>query len=123
MMLRKRHEHGEGRLGCLFGVILLLAGLLVAYKMIPIKVKAAEIRDVVRDEAKSAGSHDDKRIAEAIIDKAKREGIPITKENIEIERTSSNSQIRVEVRYTVPVEFPGFTYQWNFHHKAENPVF
>ena len=122
MMMRIR-ERGEGRLGCLFGVILLLIALLVAYKMIPIKVKAAEIRDVVHDEAKSAGTHNDKRIREAILDKAKREGLPIATENIEIERTNSNSQIRVEVKYTVPVEFPGFTYQWNFRHKAENPIF
>lgn len=123
MMLRKIHERGEGRLGCLFGVILLLVGLLIAYKMIPIKVKAAEIRDVVHDEAKSAGTHRDDRIRKAILDVAVKEGLPITEDNIEIERTVNASQIRVEVKYTVPVEFPGYTYQWNFHHKAENPIF
>lgn len=29
----------------------------------------------------------------------------------------------MEVEYTIPVEFPGYTYQWNFHHKLDRPIF
>ena len=122
MMLRNRRERGEGQLGCLFGLALLLVGILVAYKMIPVKVKAAEMRDVVIDEAKSAGTHTDKRIMEEILAKAQQLDLPVEKDNVEIERMSNNT-IRVEVKYTVPVAFPGYTYNWDFHHKAENPVF
>lgn len=123
MRLRNRRERGEGQLGCVFGIIVLLLGILVAYKMIPVKVKAAEMRDIVQDEAKSAGTHRDKQIRETILRKAKDLDLPIEDDNLEIERINNNSSIRIEVKYTVPVEFPGYTYQWNFHHKAENPVF
>lgn len=122
MMLRNRRERGEGQMGCLFGVVLLLIAVLIAYKMIPIKVKAAEIRDVVFDEAKSAGTHSDTRIREAIVLKAQRLQLPIEKENIDIVRDNNNT-ISVDVKYTVPIQFPGYVYQWQFHHHAENPIF
>ena len=122
MMLRNGRERGEGKLGCLFGLVILLIALLIAYKMIPIKVKAAEMRDIVTDEARSAGTHRDNVILDNILERAKQLELPVTKDNVSIVR-SSNSMITIDVKYTVPVEFPGYTYQWEFHHHAENPIF
>lgn len=121
MMLRKRGERGEGQLGCLVGIVLLLLGALVAYKMIPIKVKAAEMRDTVKDESKSAGTHTDQRIMKAILATADRLELPVTEKDVKIRRVGTT--MNIDVTYTVPVEFPGYTYQWTFHHSAENPIF
>lgn len=120
-MLRNRRERGEGQFGCVVGLALLLVAALVAYKMIPIKVKAAELRDVIVDEARSAGRHDEKRIRKAILAKAADLELPVTEKNVSINRQSD--RIRIEVTYTVPVEFPGYTYNWNFRHKTDNPIF
>ena len=116
-----RRERGEGNLGCLFGLILLAAALFVAYKMIPVKVKNAELRQVITDEAKSAGTHRDGQIMETILAKAREDNLPVTEDDVKINR--ANSEITVEVDYTVPVEFPGYTYQWHIHHVAQNPIF
>ena len=120
-MRRFRGQRGEGQLGCVFGLLLLLAGIFVAYKMIPIKVKAAELRQEVVDEAKSAGSHGDERIRKSILAKAQAVGLPVSEKDVKISRSGNN--ITVDVDYVVPVEFPGYVYQWNFHHHAENPIF
>lgn len=120
-MQRHRRERGEGQVGCLVGLVILLIAGLVAYRMIPIKVKAAELRDVVQDEAKSGGQHRDAQIVKAIVKKAEQLELPVTDEDIVIRRSSAD--ISVEVTYVVPVEFPGFTYDWNFRHHAENPIF
>ena len=120
-MLRNRRERGEGQFGCLIGLALMAIAGLVAYRMIPIKVKAAELRDVVIDEAKAAGNHDNKHIERAILAKAESLELPVKKSGIRINRKAN--EISVDVKYTVPVEFPGFTYQWKFHQKAENPIF
>ncbi|HEX7707163.1 MAG TPA: hypothetical protein VF701_11960 [Thermoanaerobaculia bacterium] len=120
-MVRNRHERGEGQLGCLIGLVLLLAAGLVAYKVIPIKVKAAEMRDVVIDEARSAGQNRDPQIMKAILNRAKHLELPVTEDNVSIVRGSG--MIRIDVKYTLEVDFPGYTYVWNFHHKAENPLF
>ena len=120
-MRRNRRESGEGQFGCLVGIILILAAALVAYKMIPIKVKAAELRETIVDEGKSGGQHTDGRITNQILKDAERLELPVKEEDIEIERKAG--QIRIDVSYVVPVEFPGYTYMWSFHHRAENPIF
>lgn len=120
-MLRKRGERGEGQFGCLMGLALIALVGLIAYRLIPVKVKAAELRDTIVDEAKSAGVHNDKRIVDTILDKAEQLELPVSKKDIKLER--KREMIFIEVSYTVPVEFPGYTYQWKFHQKTENPVF
>jgi hypothetical protein len=125
-MSRNRRERGEGQFGCLVGLVLLLIAGLVAYKLIPVKVKSAEMRDAVVDEAKSAGRHQNERMSEIIsknlLEKAKQLGLPVKPEDVKVERTQS-SYVRIEVKYSVPVQFPGFTYNWNFRHYYENPIF
>ena len=42
-------------------------------------------------------------------------------ENVKISRGAN--EITVDVSYVVPIDFPGFTYQWKIHHLAQNPIF
>jgi hypothetical protein len=120
-MRNRRGQRGEGQLGCLVGIIFLIIAGLIAYKMVPVKVKSAELRDIVKEEARAAGLKTDKMIAGAILAEAQRLELPVGEEDLEVVRSGGN--IRVDVEYTVPVKFPGYTYNWKFHHKAENPIF
>jgi hypothetical protein len=120
-MRRNRGQRGEGQGGCIFGLILLLIGIFVAYKLIPVKVKAAEMRQTVIDEAKMAGTRSDGRIVTRILQKAEELRLPITEDNIKIQRQQNS--IIVDVEYVVPVDFPGTVYKWKFHHHADNPIF
>jgi hypothetical protein len=120
-MRMSRRERGEGNLGCLVGLIFLALAIFVAYKMIPVKVKNAELRQTITDEAKSAGTHRDDQILAAILAKAAEDKLPVTQDDVKISRAAS--QITVIVEYTVPVEFPGYTYQWHIHHEVSNPIF
>ncbi|HSY52531.1 MAG TPA: hypothetical protein VLC46_27270 [Thermoanaerobaculia bacterium] len=120
-MRMSRRERGEGQLGCLVGLILLGLAIFVAWKMIPVKVKAAEVRQTVVDEAKSAGTHNDERIRAAILAKAREDNLPITENDITIVR--GNGEITVRVVYTIPIVFPGYTYNWHLEHEATNPIF
>ena len=125
-MSRNRRERGEGQFGCLVGLVLLLIAGLVAYKLIPIKVKSAEMRDAVIDEAKSAGRHSNalmvSNITKNLVNKAAQLELPIKESDVVVSRTANN-YCRVEVKYTVPVQFPGFVYNWNFRHYYESPIF
>lgn len=120
-MRRSAGQKGEGQLGCLFGLAILLVAIFIAYKIIPVKVKVAELRETVVDEAKSAGTHNDDHIRKAILQKADDEGLPVDDEDIEI--TRHGNEIQVDVDYVVPVSFPGRTWEWHQHHHAENPIF
>ena len=116
-----RRERGESNFGCLFGLVLLAIAVLVAYKMIPVKIKNAEMRAAITDEAKSAGTHNDGQIIEYIYAKATEDNIPLAKEAIHVRR--ANNEITIDVEYTIPVQFPGYTYQWHVQHHANNPIF
>jgi len=120
-MRMSRRERGESQLGCLVGLILLGLAIFIAWKMIPVKVKAAELRQTVVDEAKSAGTHGDDRIKAAILAKAREDNLPVTEQDINIVR--ANGEITVTVTYTIPVVFPGYTYNWHLEHEARNPIF
>jgi hypothetical protein len=120
-MLRRRGELGEGRAGCIVSLIIFLAAIFVAWKMIPVKVKAAELRGVIIDEAKSAGTHRDTTIRRVIMTKATELELPLNEKDLVINRTAT--KIRIRAKYTVPVEFPGYVYHWNFDHEYENPIF
>ena len=52
-MRKSRRERGESQFGCLIGLILLGLAIFVAWKMIPVKVKAAEVPVVPTDRARS----------------------------------------------------------------------
>ncbi len=121
MRFRRHSEAGEGQFGCIIGLLILAAACLIAYKMIPIKVKASDLRQVIVDNAKSASMQRDKQIRADIMNKAADLELPLEDENLTINR--AHGSIRIEADYTVPVEFPGYTYMWHFHHEAENPLF
>lgn len=120
-MRRTGMQRGEGQLGCIVGLIILVIASYIAYKVIPVKVRSAEVRGIAVDAARSAGRFDDRQIRRMITDKARDNRLPVSDKNIKIRRTGSS--IRLEVDYTVPVEFPGYTHQWRFNHVVENPIF
>jgi hypothetical protein len=120
-MRRNRRESGEGQIGCLIGVVLLLLAVYVAWRVIPVKVRAADLRQTIVDETKSATIHSDAQIMKYILAKAADVELPVTEDNIKINRRTND--ISVDVEYTVPIEFPGYTYQWHIHNRAENPIF
>ena len=120
-MRRTSRERGEGQFGCIVGLIVLAIGGIIAWKVIPLKVKRAEVRQVIVDEAKSAGMHGDDRIRKAIVEAAQEDNLPVTEDSVKINR--GNNSITVEVDYVVPIEFPGYTYQWHVHDEQTNPIF
>ena len=120
-MRKRRRERGESNAGCLFGLIILAVAIFVAYKMIPAKVKAADLKQTITDEAKMAGAHSNEVIMKQILSRARENNLPVTEDNVKISR--EHSEITVEVNYDVPIDFPGKTWMWHQHIVAQNPIF
>ncbi|HEY2830500.1 MAG TPA: hypothetical protein VGJ88_10320 [Thermoanaerobaculia bacterium] len=120
-MRRNRREAGEGNFGCIVGLVILVAAVFIAFKIIPVKANMADLRQTCVDEGKSAGQHSDAVIMKAILAKADDEHLPVTEDNVTISRQTNT--ITIDVDYVVPVQFPGYTYQWHEHHHVENPIF
>ncbi len=120
-MTRHRMQRGEGQIGCIIGLIFLLAAGYIAFKMVPVKVRAADLRQEITDVARSAGVYKEPAIRRRIMAKAEELDLPLDPDNLEVVRKSD--RVYIEANYVVPVEFPGYTYQWHFKHIADNPVF
>lgn len=120
-MLIRMNQKGEGRLGCVVGLLLLCAALFVAYKLIPVKIQAAEMRDAVQDASRAASGKSNELIRKGLFLRAQELKVPIKESDIVISRRADF--IKIEVAYDVQVQFPGYTMNKHYEFEAENPVF
>jgi len=120
-MARLQYRHGQGKIGCILWLLVLLAVIGIAAKLIPIKVRSAELYDFMEEQAMFAGRKKPDEIKKAILNRAKELELPLTKKNLEVKRTGG--RVRMRATYTVLVELPGYTYHWDFEHILDRPVF
>lgn len=121
-MPRRRTERGEGNVGCILWLVALGIALLIAWKAVPVKMQSAELYDFMDEIAKfRAERTPTEELEKQIVDRAKQLGIPIDKKNVRVERRGD--RIYMEVEYTIPVEFPGYTYPWHFRQTLDRPIF
>ncbi|HEX9943982.1 MAG TPA: hypothetical protein VGG03_18375 [Thermoanaerobaculia bacterium] len=121
-MPRRRSERGEGNLGCILWLLVFGLAVLIAWKAVPVKVQSAELYDYLDEIAKfGAARRPAEDIEKDIMERAKQLDIPLQKKDVKVERT--RDRIYIELEYTVPVEFPGYTYQWHFRQKLDRPIF
>jgi hypothetical protein len=118
-----RAQRGDSKLGCILWLALVVAGALVAWEAVPVKVRSAELHDHMIDMAIFATrERSSEAIAKNVLAKAKELELPLTAKNLQVQRTES--RIKLIADYTVVLEFPfGITYDWEFHHEVDRPIF
>lgn len=120
-MDRLQNRPGQGKVGCVLWLLVLLGFVAVCYKVIPVKIRSAELYDFMEEQAMFAGTTREEVLKKRILDRAKDLDLPVKAKDIKIERRGG--RIRMRCTYTVPLEFPGYTYLWNFEHIIDRPVF
>jgi hypothetical protein len=121
VMVRLNPRNGQGKLGCILWLLVLLAVVGVTAKLIPIKIRSAELYDYMEEQALFAGRSGTETLKKRILERAKDLDLPLDKKNLKVERRGGRIQIRAT--YTVPVELPGYTYYWEFEHMIDRPIF
>lgn len=121
-MSRWNAQRGEGKLGCIFWCAVLFLAVLLSWKLIPVKVKNAEMVDYMTEVAQfQSAQKPPEELKKMILARAGELGIPLTKENVTVVR--NGDRIRMTVDYTVPVNILGFVYKWDVHHELDRPIF
>ena len=121
-MRRRIAERGEGNLGCILWLLVLGVAVLMAWKLIPVKMASAELYDYMDEVARSTGVNTTaEEVSKAILQRAADLHLPLGKDNLKVVRDGDRLIMRAE--YTVPVEFPGYTYNWHFVHELDRPIF
>lgn len=125
MHLKKHGIRGEGKAGCFVGVLVLLVGIYVCFKVIPVIMATYEfetkIEDITRQAATAARRADEDLLRNAVLKEAERLNLNVEAKNIRI--TRGEKRITIEVTYTVEVVFPGYTWRRQQNPKATSQSF
>lgn len=118
-----RYQRGDVPVGCLVGGVVAIVVVLISIKVVPIMVNVGELDKEIGILADRANrrEYNDQRIRKDILVKAESLDLPVNRKSVDIRRTSN--RIKITVRYTLDVEFPGYTYVWNKEHYHERPLF
>lgn len=118
---RSRGQRGEGMIGCLLWAAVLIVAVVIAWEAVPVKVASASLYDYMEEVARFPGRKSEARIKKDLIKKAADLNIELEPKNVEVQKT--RDRIKMKVTYTVPLEFPGYTYYWDFDQSIDRPIF
>lgn len=120
-MARRLAQAGESRVGCFLWLLLLLLFVMIAWKVVPIRIKSSELSSYMEEQAKFAYRAPPETLKKRIIAKARELELPVDPKKVVVERRGP--RIVLKCSYTVPLEFPFYTYHWKFDHVVDRPVF
>jgi hypothetical protein len=121
-MRSRRAEAGTGRVGCVIWAALLGIGVLIAAKIVPVKIKTSTFYDAMQEQAQFGSIKGDAAIQAELWRKAQELQIPLKKEDILVRRDVA--YVYVEVHYVLNVDFPIYgTYVWHEDDKVQRPLF
>lgn len=114
-------SRGEGRLGCILW--LLVAGVvgMIAVKAVPVKLTDVEFADYIEEQAQFSGRASGETIQKRILKRAKELDIPLKQKNLRVEK--STRRVRIQCSYTVTLDFGVYSYDWEFEHDLDRPIF
>ncbi len=112
---------GDSKLGCILWLAVLAVFVLIAVKAVPVKLAATELYDYMDEQARFAGRASPEALKARILRRAKELELPVENKNISVERRGGT--VRMRCTFTVPVEFPGYTYNWDFDLLVDRKVF
>lgn len=120
-MTRHRGSTGQGKIGCILWSALVLVGAMIAWKTIPVKIAAAELQDFMVEQAKFGAGSSQEVIQTRIHNKAQELRLPVDKREITV--VKAGGRIRMSTSFTVPLEYPGYTYYWDFDLEVDRPIY
>jgi hypothetical protein len=119
----RRIERGEGRIGCIFWSLLGLIFVLVAVKVVPIKIATLKLEDHMKElalspRARVAGKDFFER---EIFNKAERLKLDIPRKQIRAKKYPE--RVVMDVEFTVPIDVLSFTYDWDIKIHVDRDVY
>lgn len=114
-------RRGSSKLGCAIWLVALGVFALILWMMVPVKLRSIELYDYMGEQAKFAQRAKAEVLKKRILKRADELRLPLKEKDLNVER--SMTRIRMRARYTIPVEFPGYTYLWDFEHVIDEPLY
>ncbi len=120
-MRRRSGQRGDGNIGCFFWLLVLFVVGLILWKAVPVKIATAELYDFSVELTKFSAKASPEELRSRILKKAKELNLPVSPKQIEIEKTKE--RVKIRLNYMVPLDFPGYTYEWKIEDVIDRPIF
>lgn len=125
-------QQGKGNLGCLFGLLLLVALGFAVYKFAPPYISHYQLKDAMKEiatlsaagalphrgDASGRSTGTTSEIQEAVLVKARELEVPLEKDSIQVRR--EGDVVFISVNYTVPLDLLFTVYDYHFDFATHN---
>lgn len=120
--LSRKSERGGAQLK--FVLVMLVLGSLafIGYKSIPVVYQAYLFKDLMQHNVDVAATqgYEPTWLRDQLTKSLPEHGIPL---DALIATAQRDNRVEVRVQYSFPIEFPGYTYQYEFDHTARSTPF
>ena len=121
-MITTSDERGAARLNFILFMAVVIVGAYVGYLFFPVAYHAYVWKDLMQHKVDVAATqgHPPTWVNDQLKKSAVEYGIPA---DAVIEATPQDQRIQVRVQYTKLIEFPGYTYEYEFDHTTRSTEF
>jgi hypothetical protein len=120
--MTRRSERGGARLKFIVVVAIIASVAYAGYQFIPVAYQAYQVKDLMQHYVDSAVALGQPAswIKEQLVKSSPEYGIPA---DAVIAPVQQDNRMEVRVQYTLPIQFPGFVYKYEFDHTAKSATF
>lgn len=120
--MRRSSERGSGRVQFLIVMTIIVATAYAGYVYIPVAYRAHTYKDLMQHyvDVAVAQGYPPSWAGEQLLKNAPEYEVP---PNAIITPLSRDNRVEVRVQYMTPIEFPGYTYNYEFDHTVKSTAF
>ncbi len=120
--LSRDGERGSARLKFILVMALLCSAAYAGYLYVPVAYEAYLFKDLMQSQVDkaSAFAHSPTWVQDQLTKNAPEYGVPA---DAVITPAQQDNRMTVRVQFKRPIEFPGYTYQYEFDHTAKSTNF
>ena len=113
-----------GTIKLVFGIFVIVAGVYLGAELVPVYYENYQFKDDINTEAtlETYTAKPEDAIRDAIYKKAQGLDIPVTKDQIKVQRhgTMGSGSLTISAPYTVHLDLPGYPVDLHFDVSSEN---
>ena len=120
--IRRSGECGGSRFNFLITMIVIGCVAYASYLYIPVRYQASMLKDLMQHncDVAVAQGYAPSWVADQLWKSADEYGLP---KNAQITPSQTDNRIEVRVQFTKPIEFPGYTYNYEFDQTVRSTAF
>ena len=114
-------NRGEGAIGAVIGIALLVVAVMAALKIVPLHIKGNDVFDAMNEAANFGSLKPDEKLRWDVYRRAQEAAVPLPLEEIRI--TKNGAMIKISAKYEQTVDVFGYKYKYVFDRSVEKPTF